>query len=164
MMPVRDAPNIANMRRPSSWLMPFGLTMHALMHAPIAPIAPNVALWHSNVDIHCKRLVHTAHTRHCGTPMFSMQEAQDDARVQYHSAWAHLDYIISAVMDIKFASNCIDEVMDGGTRRGYPSLVRSFFSVVLSLEDARSRKELAEDWIGDKDGLLIFVRRTCLFP
>ena len=54
--------------------------------------------------------------------------------------------------------------MDGGTQRGHPSLVRSFLSVVLSLGDVRSRKELAEDWVGDKDGLLVFVRRTYLSP
>jgi hypothetical protein len=54
--------------------------------------------------------------------------------------------------------------MDGGTRRGHPSLVGSFLSVVLSLEDSRSKKELAEDWIGDKDGLLLFVRLRLSFP
>ena len=27
----------------------------------------------------------------------------------------------------------------------------------------RSRKDLAEDWLGDKDGILVFVRRTRLF-
>jgi hypothetical protein len=54
--------------------------------------------------------------------------------------------------------------MDGGTQRGRPSFVGSFFSFVLSFEDMRSRKELAEDLIGDTDGLLMFVRRTYLFP
>jgi hypothetical protein len=52
--------------------------------------------------------------------------------------------------------------MDGGTQRGRPSSIWSFFSFVLSLEDSRSRKELAEDLIGDKDGLLMFVRRPFL--
>lgn len=28
----------------------------------------------------------------------------------------------------------------------------------------RSRKDLAEDWLGDKDGILVFVRRTRLSP
>lgn len=54
--------------------------------------------------------------------------------------------------------------MDGGTQSGQPSFVASFFSCVLSLEDLRSGKELAEDLIGDKDGLLMFVRRTYLSP
>ena len=54
--------------------------------------------------------------------------------------------------------------MDGGTQRGRPSFVGSFSPFVLSFEDMRSRKELAEDLIGDTDGLLMFVRRTYLFP
>lgn len=54
--------------------------------------------------------------------------------------------------------------MDGGTQSGQPSFVASFFSCVLSLEDLRGGKELAEDLIGDKDGLLMFVRRTYLSP
>lgn len=32
----------------------------------------------------------------------------------------------------------------------------SFFSFVLSLEDMRSRKDLAENWLGDEDGILVF--------
>ena len=54
--------------------------------------------------------------------------------------------------------------MNGGTQRGRPSFVRSFFSFVLSFEDMGGRKELAEDLIGDTDGHLMFVRRTFLFP
>ncbi len=49
--------------------------------------------------------------------------------------------------------------MDGGPQSGRPPFL-AFFSFVLSLEDMRSRKELAEDWLGDKDGVLVFVRRT----
>ena len=51
-----------------------------------------------------------------------------------------------------------------GTQSGHPSFIASFFSCVLPLEDLRSRKELAEDLIGDKDGLLMFVRRAYLSP
>jgi len=49
--------------------------------------------------------------------------------------------------------------MDGGATRNShpPSLLQPLFSFILSL-DVRSRKELAEDWIDDKDGLLVFVR------
>jgi len=49
--------------------------------------------------------------------------------------------------------------MDGGTiRNGHPSsFFGPLFPFILSL-DVRSRKELAEDWIDDKDGLLVFVR------
>ena len=49
--------------------------------------------------------------------------------------------------------------MDGGATRHSrpPSLLQPLFSFILSL-DVRSKKELAEDWIDDKDGLLVFVR------
>jgi hypothetical protein len=48
---------------------------------------------------------------------------------------------------------------EGTTRNGYTSLPfpGPFFALFLSL-DMRSRKELAEDWIEDRDGLLVFVR------
>ncbi len=52
--------------------------------------------------------------------------------------------------------------MDGGAQSGPPSFSGSFSSFVLSLRDMRSRKDLAEDWLGDKDGILVFVRRTRL--
>jgi hypothetical protein len=54
--------------------------------------------------------------------------------------------------------------MDGGARSSHPSSSGSFFSFVLSLEDMRSKKDLAEDWLGDKDGILLFVRHTRLSP
>jgi hypothetical protein len=53
--------------------------------------------------------------------------------------------------------------MDGGAQSGPSSFSGSFFSFVLSLEDMRSRKDLAEDWLGDKDGILVFVRHAHLF-
>jgi hypothetical protein len=53
--------------------------------------------------------------------------------------------------------------MNGGAQSGPPSFSGSFFSFVLSLEDMQSRKDLAEGWLGDKDGILVFVRRTRLF-
>jgi hypothetical protein len=54
--------------------------------------------------------------------------------------------------------------MEGGVQSGPPSFSGSFFSFVLSraLDDMRSRRDLAEDWLGDKDGILVFVRRTRL--
>ena len=53
--------------------------------------------------------------------------------------------------------------MDRGAQSVPPSFSVSFFSFVLSLEDMRSRKDLAEDWLGDQDGILVFVRRARLF-
>jgi hypothetical protein len=54
--------------------------------------------------------------------------------------------------------------MDGGAQSGPPSFSGSFSSFVLSLDDMRSRKDLAEDWLGEKDAILVlFVRRTRLF-
>jgi hypothetical protein len=53
--------------------------------------------------------------------------------------------------------------MDGGAQSGPPPFSGSFFSFVLSLEDMRSRKDLAEDWLGDRDGILVFVRHTRSF-
>lgn len=49
--------------------------------------------------------------------------------------------------------------MEGGTQNGHPPVVGSSFSFLLSL-DGPSNRELAEDWIGDRDGLLVFVRRV----
>lgn len=53
--------------------------------------------------------------------------------------------------------------MDGGAQGGPRSLSGSSFSFFLSLEDMRSRKDLAEDWLGDQDGILVFVRRNSFF-
>ena len=50
--------------------------------------------------------------------------------------------------------------MDGGAQSGPRLLSGSSFSFVLPLEDMRSRKDLAEDWLGDQDGILVFVRRN----
>ena len=54
--------------------------------------------------------------------------------------------------------------MDGGAQTDPQSFSESFFSSVLSLKDIQSRKDLAEDWLGDQDGILVFVRRTHLSP
>lgn len=51
------------------------------------------------------------------------------------------------------------DVISGHGRRWSPVVFGVF---VLSLEDMRSRKDVAEDWLGDKDGILIFVFRTRL--
>jgi hypothetical protein len=51
----------------------------------------------------------------------------------------------------------------GGAQSGPQTLSGSPFSFVLSLEDMRSRKDLAEDWLGDQDGILVFVRRISFF-
>lgn len=55
--------------------------------------------------------------------------------------------------------------MDGGVQGRPPSSSGSFFSFVLSLEDKRIRsiRELAEDWLGDQDGILVFVRTARSF-
>ncbi|KAI0003204.1 hypothetical protein BJV74DRAFT_516337 [Russula compacta] len=45
--------------------------------------------------------------------------------------------------------------MEGETQNGHPPDAGSFFSFLLSL-DGPSNRELAEDWIGDRDGLLVF--------
>lgn len=55
--------------------------------------------------------------------------------------------------------------MDGGAHpeSGPQSLSGSSFSSLLALENMRSRKDLAEDWLGDQDGILVFVRRNSFF-
>jgi hypothetical protein len=70
---------------------------------------------------------------------------------------AHIDYITTYSLLHLWLHGHKD--MDGATHSSLASFLWSSFSFVLSI-DVRSRKELAEDWVEDKDGLLVFVRRV----
>jgi hypothetical protein len=49
----------------------------------------------------------------------------------------------------------------GVTRNRHPLIDLASWSFLLALE-ARNDKELAEDWVQDKDGILVFVRLVSL--